>query len=69
MKSKHPAVRSSGVQPQATAGQVPQLPSDCLGFMPKIPALGSRTQDPPDSGSRILDLGMTKPCMASPSFA
>ena len=35
----------------------------------RIPDLGSRTQDPPDSGSRILDLGMTKPCMASPSFA
>ena len=27
----------------------------------QIPDLGSRTQDPPDSGSRILDLGMTKP--------
>ena len=30
VKSEHRAVRSSGVQPQATAGQVPQLPSQTI---------------------------------------
>ena len=50
VKSEHPAVRSSGVQPQATAGQVPQLPSDCLGIMPKIRALAAAAGQPMSMG-------------------
>ena len=50
VKSEHPAVRSSGVQPQATAGQVPQLPSDCVGIMPKIRALAAAAGQPMSMG-------------------
>ena len=50
VKSERPAARSSGVQPQATAGQVPQLPSDCLGIMPKIRALAAAAGQPMSMG-------------------
>ena len=36
VKSEHPAARSSGVQPQATAGQVPEIPA-----IPAIPGFPS----------------------------
>ena len=47
VKSEHPAARSSGVQPQATAGQVPeQLPLDCVGIMPRIRATAALAGQP-----------------------
>ena len=47
VKSEHPAARSSGVQPQATAGQVPEPPPlDCVGLMPSIRATAAVAGQP-----------------------
>ena len=37
-------------QPQAPAGQVPELPSDCLSIMPKIRALAAAAGQPMSMG-------------------